>query len=55
MEIESLETESLENVYGAFMEAFSDYSVPVTWSIEEFRASCGIGPGVGQYEMVRKF
>ncbi len=40
VELESLETESLESVYGVFMEAFSDYSVPVTWSFEEFRASC---------------
>lgn len=39
-EIETLEAEGLERVYGAFMEAFSDYSVPVSWSFEEFRASC---------------
>lgn len=39
-EFMTLEAESLQTVYGAFMEAFSDYSVPVTWSFEEFRASC---------------
>lgn len=39
-ELMTLESESLEVVYGAFMEAFSDYSVPVSWSFEEFRASC---------------
>ncbi|HRZ88309.1 MAG TPA: hypothetical protein P5117_02385, partial [Spirochaetia bacterium] len=39
-EFMTLEAESLQVVYAVFMEAFSDYSVPVTWSFEEFRASC---------------
>lgn len=38
-EIRTLGTESQERIYRSFMEAFADYSVPVTWSFEEFRAS----------------
>ena len=34
--IGSLEGQSQEALYSVFMEAFADYSVPVTWSLAGF-------------------
>jgi ribosomal protein S18 acetylase RimI-like enzyme len=38
-DIRNLEGESSENLYKVFMEAFSDYSQPITWSREDFEES----------------
>jgi ribosomal protein S18 acetylase RimI-like enzyme len=38
-DIKSLVDQTPESIYRAFMEAFADYSVPVTWSREEFEAN----------------
>jgi ribosomal protein S18 acetylase RimI-like enzyme len=54
-EIRILEGESVERLYGAFMGAFADYAVPVSWSLDEFaesnaRRGLDLSISLGAYE-----
>lgn len=54
-DIRILGGESLERLYGAFMGAFADYAVPVSWSVDEFaesnaRRGLDLSLSLGAYE-----